>query len=644
MNSVVIVGEGILADAVYKRMSEFLPVRRKDFSETIPVTDLVLVLEEQDSSSIYLEAEQVLRPRGIPWLCAYISLGEGVVGPLIHPGKFGCFQCAETRLALAGSNRQEVDEMLMKLVSPDYAPNYTAELSPAGSGYLAHIIAAEATKVLRGDKANTEEHVYLIDLKNLSSTIHYVLPVGTCSVCGQLPDDSPELAKISLQKCLKVNNTYRCRAMSDLQQVLLRDYWDSRTGVFNDKKWSLSSSFAGAAINLPLGFYDEITGGRSHSFVDSELAGILEGLERYCGVAVRGKRTVVHGSYSQFKGAAIDPSTVGLHAEGRYEQPDFPFIPFDPDAPMEWVWGYSFLEERPVLIPHLLAYYSLGGGGGFVYETSNGCAVGNSIEEAVLHGIFEVVERDAFLITWYAQLHVSRLDYISSGDSELVLMIQRLRAVTGYEVSLYNMTMENGIPSIWALAKGGTEQCVNLLCAAGAHLDPVQAAKSAIHELAVMIPTVERRWEERRLEAEAMFGDSELVQYMEDHSLLYSLPQAERRLHFLLEDSRPLCTFAEEFPSVPAHEDLTDDLRQVLQIFRRLQMDVIVIDQSSSETRRNGLRCVKVLIPGMLPMTFGHHLTRLSGLERVLEIPMKLGYVNHTLTPQELNPYPHPFL
>lgn len=644
MNSVVIIGEGMLADAVCKRMSRFSLVRRKDFSEDMPAADLVLALEEQDNPSFYLDAEQVLRPRGIPWLCAYLSLGEGVVGPLIHPGKAGCFQCAETRLAMAGSHRQEVEEMLMKLVSPDFVPKYTAEISPAGAGYLAHIIAGEAAKVLRGDKANTEEHVYLIDLKNLSSTIHYVLPVGTCSVCGQLPDDSPELAEISLQKRLKVNTTYRCRSMSDLQQVLFRDYWDSRTGVFNDKKWNLTLTFASTAINLPLGFYNEITGGRSHSFVESELAGILEGLERYCGVAARGKRTVVFDSYSRLKAAALDPSTVGLHAEERYEQPDFPFIPFDPDAQMEWVWGYSFLEERPVLVPELLAYYSLGDSGGFVYETSNGCAVGSGIEEAILHGIFEVVERDAFLITWYARLHVPRLDYLSSGDSEMALMIQRLRAVTGYEVSLYNMTMENGIPSIWALAKGGTEQSVNLLCAAGAHLDPVQAAKSAIHELAVMIPTAERRWRERRLEAEAMFGDSQLVQYMEDHSLLYSLPQAEERLHFLLEDSRPLRTFAEEFHSIPNHEDLTDDLRQVLQIFRRLQMDVIVIDQSSSETRRNGLHCVKVLIPGMLPMTFGHHLTRLIGLDRVLEMPMKLGYVNHRLTPQELNPYPHPFL
>jgi ribosomal protein S12 methylthiotransferase accessory factor len=562
---------------------------------------------------------------------------------MIVPGRTGCFQCAEARLSLAGSNRKEVEEMLMKLVTEDYVPQYTTEISPAAASYMAHIISAESDKVLRGDRASTEEHLYLINLSNLSSTIHYVLPMGTCSVCGQLRDDSAELAKITLQKCLKQSNSYRCRLMSDLKEVLYRDYWDSRTGIFNDKKWSLASVFASAAINLPLGFHDEITGGRSHSYVDSELEGILEGLERYCGVTPRGKQTIVQGSYSQLKASALDPSTVGLHAEEQFEQPDFPFIQYDPESPIEWVWGYSFLEEHPILVPNQLAYYSLGDGGGFVYENSNGCAVGGSLEEAILYGIFEVVERDSFLLTWYARLQVPRLDYSSSGDSELILMIQRLKAVTGYEVSLYNTTMENGIPSIWALAKGTAEHSVNLICSAGAHLDPIRAAKSAIHELAGMIPMAEGRWKERRLEAEAMLDNSFLVQQMEDHSLLYSLPQAEERLHFLLAEQNPVRTFAEEFHSLPWQEDLTEDLKQILQVFHSFQMDVIVVDQSSSETLRNGLHCVKVLIPGMLPMTFGHHLTRLIGLNRVLDVPMKLGYANHRLTWQELNPYPHPF-
>ena len=111
--------------------------------------------------------------------------------------------------------------------------------------------------------------------------------------------------------------------------------------------------------------------------------------------------------------------------------PDFPFKPFNPDRPIDWVWGYSFLQERPILVPELLAYYSLGCGEGFVYETSNGCALGGSLEEAIFYGIMEVVERDSFLMTWYAKLALPRLDPYSANDQELQLMIERVRAVAG---------------------------------------------------------------------------------------------------------------------------------------------------------------------------------------------------------------------
>ena len=80
------------------------------------------------------------------------------------------------------------------------------------------------------------------------------------------------------------------------------------------------------------------------------------------------------------------------------------------------------------------------------------------------------------------------------------------------------------------------------------------------------------------------------------------------------------------------HPDLKDDLQDILQKFRRLNLDVIVVDQSTPITKRNGLFCVKVIIPGMLPMTFGHHLTRVKGLERVLTVPMQLGFAEKPLT------------
>jgi ribosomal protein S12 methylthiotransferase accessory factor len=204
--------------------------------------------------------------------------------------------------------------------------------------------------------------------------------------------------------------------------------------------------------------------------------------------------------------------------------------------------------------------------------------------------------------------------------------------------------MENGIPSIWATAKNRKNTGANLICAAGAHLDPIRAAKSAIFELGAHTGYLDESFETRKEEFGQMLEDPDLVSEMQDHAFLYTTPEAEERLQFLLEPNRPLRTFAEEFGERTPHLDLTEDLKTMLQEFRRLQLDVVVVNQTTPEVLRNGLFCVKVIIPGMLPMTFGHQLKRLTGLDRLRRVPRELGFSTRFLTDEDFNPYPHPFL
>jgi ribosomal protein S12 methylthiotransferase accessory factor len=203
--------------------------------------------------------------------------------------------------------------------------------------------------------------------------------------------------------------------------------------------------------------------------------------------------------------------------------------------------------------------------------------------------------------------------------------------------------MEHGHPSVWAVAKNRKSKGLNLICAAGANPDPVRAVKSTIYELAGMMARHDEKLEKNRQKYKDMLHDPFAVRTMEDHGLLYGLPEAEERLSFILDDKRPLRTFAEEFKQPPANSDLKDDLLDILNRFRRLNLEVIVVNQTTPVIERNGLFCVKVLIPGMLPMTFGHHLTRVKGLERVLKVPKELGFKKTPLSYEQLNPYPHPF-
>lgn len=640
--TILIVGKGVLADYVQKILNEQYEVCHCSEIDNAELKDydLAVVLDDNWKPAVHQKAEERLRLNGIPWLRAYISFGNGVIGPLSKKDHSGCSQCADLRRLMAGRDRHEMREVKDKLQKTETTQS-DAAVSRQGLFHFACLVASELKKMINGKEDN---HILLMNLKTFTISFHSFLPDPLCAVCGGIPDDSPDDATIALQPRPKVSpNVYRTRSLDELSQFLTKDYLDPQIGFLNNKMIDLVPPFADASVTLPLFAGDEGAAGRTNSYEVSVMTAILEALERYCGIEPKGKRTTVYGSYNQLKEQALNPIALGLHAKENYDQPNFPFHPFHPDRRMHWVWGYSFLREKPILVPELLAYYSLGCGNGFVFETSNGCALGGSLEEAIMYGMLEVVERDSFLLTWYAQLALPRLNPDSVNDEELKLMIDRAGAVGGYDIHLYNATMENGIPSIFAIAKNRKTSGLNIICAGGAHPDPVRAAKSAVHELAGMMLTLDDQFEKGKQQYKKMLSDSGLVKKMDDHGMLFGLPETEERLHFLLNEDRPMRNFREEFNPTVNHMDLTDDLHDLLQAFRRLNLDVIVVDQTTPEIKKNGLYCVKVIIPGMLPMTFGHHLTRVTGLERVLKVPMELGYVKQSLTLEQLNPHPHPF-
>ncbi|QQE77540.1 TOMM precursor leader peptide-binding protein [Alicyclobacillus sp. SO9] len=607
--------------------------------------DVAVVVSDSWNPGLDFDAEISFRENGIPWLRGFAVLGEGVVGPLVVPGAAGCSQCADTRRIMADADRVELWQLKSYLMADEQqSGRRDAWLSGTAALHMSYLLYNKIQHFLLYPEGGEVHDMTVVQLNSLATSTHKFLPDPKCSVCGGLPVDAPEQARIALEPTPKLSvDTYRTKSLGALKRGLADSYLDAHSGLLNSRVQDLIAPYAAVGVNLPLFVGDEGASGRSQRYKEAELTAILEGLERYCGIEPRGKTGFVTDTYARLGENALDPASVGLHDSERYQSPGFPFQQLSPDTPMEWVWGYSMTQEKPLLVPKLLAYYSLGYNPGFVYETSNGCAIGGSLVEAVFHGILEVVERDAFLMTWYARLPLPPIDIESVEDVELDLMLKRLRAVVGYDVYFFNATMENGIPSVFAVAKNRRGRGLNLMCAAGSHPDALKAVKGAVHEIAGMLLRFDDKLEHHKGAYLEMLSDSSLVREMDEHSMLYGLPEAEERLSFLLNSAARKQTFAEAFPVNRVHEDLAEDLGDLLNGFRELNLDVVVVNQTSPEIEQNDLHCVKVLIPGMLPMTFGNHLVRLEGLQRVFSVPVKLGYRNRPLTKADLNPYPHPF-
>ena len=231
--------------------------------------------------------------------------------------------------------------------------------------------------------------------------------------------------------------------------------------------------------------------GRMPNYRTSRVVAIAEALERYGGHLHKGKRVAVRASFRQLGDVALDPTTFGLHTPEQYALPESKLVPYHPDLEFNWVWGYSFQRQRPVLVPERYAYYGIPFTEGavdnppFVYEISNGCALGSCLEEAVLHGTLEVIERDAFLMTWYARLSLPRIDLTSVPDPAVRLMIEHIEYTSGYTVYAYNATLDHSVPCAWVMLvdEQGHNHRPKVICGAAAHPRASQALARALLEL-----------------------------------------------------------------------------------------------------------------------------------------------------------------
>lgn len=607
-------GTGALADAI----ADALSARHAVLRSPGRAEAWVIVAADDRAPS----ADPLWRRRaelGCPVLPVY-RLGGGVwLGPSHRPAEHGCLACAERRGRTAG---------------PAARPPLT--------GLAAHAAAGLVEAWLEGDATSG---VARLDPVTLEVTRHAPLPDPHCPECGGLPDDSAEGARLTLRPARKLApDVLRTRELDAAD--LIRRYADDRCGLVGEIRLDGTAAFPACAapVRLPDGAPAEHGIGRALDFRTARATCVTEALERFGGARPGGKRTVVRAAFREIADRAVDPRTLGLHPPENYDLPDFPYRAFHEDAECAWVHGYSFTRGEPVLVPESYAYYGLRGRGGdrpFVAEVSNGCALGGCLEEAVLHGLLEIAERDAFLLTWYARMPAPRVDLLSARDRSLPLMARTITRRTGYELHVFDIAPEQDVPCFWAMAldPAGDGERPAALCAAGSSLVPERGVAAALHELATVIEVHAASHGARRERSRAMAADSGLVRRMEDHAALYCDPVAAERLGFLFDGGRERLLTSGR----PGGRDLRDDLTTLIGRYRDSGLDVIVVDQTTPEHARGGLACVKVIVPGAVPMSFGHRLRRVDGLPRLLRVPALLGRRDRVLHPADLNPHPHPF-
>jgi ribosomal protein S12 methylthiotransferase accessory factor len=654
---IAVLGGGRLAHALHAALGTSRDPRPHPCSHARPGPGIaaarVVVVTETGVPAAGLErVTRWLRTHRLTGLPVHAGWDATTIGPLLSPDQPGCYRCARTRVAGARSGGPPAERELWQRFATGRLQPPEPVLTAPLLAIVAALVAGECDRLAAGASPRTRHALLRVRPDPLAVSRHPFLPDPACDVCGSVPDDAAELGAVALRPRPKADRESCRTGGTPRRSELVERFVDPYTGLIH----SVQVEYSGTTVNataaihtgadraVQAGGWATTGGARSLDRDSSVTVAILEALERYAGLAADlGKRTVVRASHRELGDTvAIDPYTLGL------PQPELltdGYVPYHPDLPMPWVWGWSFRQERPILVPESIGYYYRRQEPVFAYECSSGCALGSCLEEAILHGIFEVAERDGFLLTWYARLPVPRIEWRSVRDPVTRLLAARLESATGDRLHLLNTSMPEGVPSVAAMVVDERDRpgYAKAFFGGGAHLSPERAVRSAVREVALSdgrspLPA------EQTDRARAMLADPDLVTELAHHGWTYCLPESWPRLAFLLEG--PVVSLAEAFPPehrYPPAADLAEDLRYAVDRYLGSGLDVIVIDQTIPEHRAAGLACAKVVIPGTLPMTFGHRHRRAAGIPRLHTTPVTLGYRTGPLPVTEINPYPHPF-
>jgi ribosomal protein S12 methylthiotransferase accessory factor len=384
-------------------------------------------------------------------------------------------------------------------------------------------------------------------------------------------------------------------------------------------------------------------GGGGDSLIGALAATLGEAAERYC-MFFYDKSEMVFAPYNEIAADAVSPDYLRLYSRHQIEGlgPNARVRYFDNDLPVRWVWGYSLTEERPRLVPASLVYmnYQFGDSEPVIgRNASSGLAANLTVEEAILNAILEIVERDAFTICWLSKRPGRKIIV----DDEGLQGFLRQRFHFDHpkvETIIHDITLDVPIPSLFCVIKRPTELGPTVCVGSTSRLDPKQALRKCFFEAGQGIPYMRyllsqlKDWEPSPDFMDLTAFDHHCVFYLKRPDLV---PEAFAFLDEV-DGTIPLSSVTDQSTG-----RVLGDVQRCVELLKLAGLEVIVVEITTPDIRDIGMRVVRVLIPGMVPL-HGVYKFPFLGSKRLAQFPMR-GSSNqgNGQGPQEFNKYPHPF-
>jgi oxazoline/thiazoline synthase len=228
--------------------------------------------------------------------------------------------------------------------------------------------------------------------------------------------------------------------------------------------------------------------GKGVTLDQATCSGMFEFLERQM-IGYRGGLEIVRAAWREVRDHAID---MDRFTEGFLDAPDGDGrVAFDGDAELDWIWGQCIETGRPLLVPAEAVFVYgrarrpmcgfRGGHMSLPWRGSSGASAGCTREDAVLQGLYEVLENDARNLQNRTGIRAPSIPVASIDDPSVTPLLRHLEAA-GFDLTLRYLALDIAIPVVEAYLTSRRDLTFHRVPGYGCHHDPAIAVRRAITE------------------------------------------------------------------------------------------------------------------------------------------------------------------
>lgn len=582
---------------------------------------------------------------GMPWMLVRPKGIHLLFGPVFRPAEQGpCWDCLAYRLR----GHEEVHNFLRNFGGED-AAFLPSAAQPAMLDAVYRLVAVEIAKwLVFGELAPLHEQAISMDTARLKSEHHQVMRRPQCFACGDEALYRADRLPVPVQLKPSPKSVWNSGGLHSVSpEETLAKYrhlvssvsgvvsWLSRTTEESDS-W-LHVYWAGSNFALRSSKLSSLrrslrskSAGKGSTPQQSRVSALCEAIERYScvfhGDEIRCRKRLADFGETE----AIHPNDVQLFSDRQLDHADqingqghpYNFVPprFDSDAEVEWSPVWSFTREQHQYLPTSMLYsmWAEQEGGPVLKADSNGCAAGNTLEEAILQGFLELVERDAFAIWWYNRLHLPGVDLESFGDDYLASARDYYRGFNR-EMWMLDLTSDLGIPAFVAVSRRIDKEEEDIIYGAGAHMDPHIAALRAVCELNQFLNWVQGS------------GRGGCGHDVDEPLCLWWWRNAKLSDLLYLAPNADLALRGKSDYPVPDTADMKEDVQRCRALIESKGMELLVLDLTRPDI---GMPVARVIVPGL------RHFWERFAPGRLFDVPVEMGWRDSPVSEAELNPVP----